>query len=302
MCRRVDEVWTIVCLSALAMLVGCGPGERSTSGWSVEEGSGDEVGYDDGSTVVVDDNPETGDYVVTGDGEGCVEVGDGCLDPEQARQEAEDDYCQDPDARADVVVEDGEVVEVVCYPPKEEGTNIEEVGESEEGEGGDTEIPQTENGSVVTFDEATNGEPIEGDVTVDSERTTIYGNGVDETIIGGTLTVESNNSRVRSLTVRGDVEYEEASNDSALAYCKIHGSLEVDSNNFKGMNCRVFGDVSVEGNGARLVNIGVGGEWEVNPNADCQGCYSFDDSNDDNTVQDDEIGEDLACGGREGGP
>ncbi len=295
---RCKRVWTVVGFVLLVGLAGCGPDEPATGDWSVEEGTGDEAGYDENSTVVVDPDVEDGDYVVTGEGEGCVELDDYCIDPEEARAEADDRYCDDSAARADVVVEDGEVVDVVCYPPKEDGSDIEEVGESEGEDGeGDTEIPQTENGSIVTFDEETDGEPIEGDVEVESERTTIYGNGVDETIVDGEVEVASNNSRVRSLTVRGDVSYDSNSNESALAYCKIHGDLEVEANGFTGMNCKVFGAVSVDGNDARLVNIGVQGEWEVNPNADCQGCYSFDDANDDETVQESEIGEELTCAG-----
>ena len=286
-------------LLAAGFGVACGnTSEPSTGDWTVEEGDGDQTGYDENATVVVDTDGDTDDVIIKGDGSGCVDAAGGCIDPVKARNNADDPHCEDPDARADVVVEDGEVVDVICYPPKEDGTNIEEVGEES---GGTTEVPQTENGSIVTFDPSTDGEPIEGDVTISSERTTLYGNGVDKTTIEGNVTVASNESRVRSLTVDGNVTYQKNSNNSALAFCRILGNLEVSSNDFTATDCRVFGDVTVDGKGARMLNIGVAGDWEIDPSADCRGCYSFTDQNEDQVVQPAEHGEELKCNGGGGG-
>lgn len=290
--------WLIIVFSSLVFVsaMACGnQSEPSAGDFSVEEGPGDETGYDEDATVVVDTEDQDKSVIIKGDANECVDVGnDTCVDPDEARKNADDPHCDDPDARADVIVEDGEVVDVICYPPKEDGTNVEEVAETEDGE---TKVPQTENGAVVTFGEDTNGEPIEGDITVDSEQTTLYGNGIDKTIIDGNITVSSNESRVRSMTVDGNVTYTTNSNNSAIAFCKIKGNLTVNSNDFTGTNCVVFGNVVVSGNNARLVNIGVSGSWEVNSNADCKGCYSFTDENEDGTVQKKEKGETLSCGG-----
>ena len=44
-------------------------------------------------------------------------------------------------------------------------------------------LPQNASGAVITFDEATDGTPIEDDVTLDAERVVLYGNGPDKTIL-----------------------------------------------------------------------------------------------------------------------
>lgn len=284
----------IICASLLAFSA-CGDSEDPSAGdFSVEEGEGDETRYGDDSTVVVDPNEEQ-ETIVTGDPDSCVDVGGECIDLEEEKNQADDPHCENPDAQADIIVEDGEVVDVICYPPKEDGTDIENVSDA------DGDIPQTENGTVVTFDEDTNGEPIEDDITVDSERTTLYGNGIDKTIIDGDITVKSNESRVRSMTIYGDVSYETNANNSALAFCKIRGNLSVEANNFTGTNCQIFGDVTVSGTGAQLVNLGVHGEWNVHQSAYCEGCYSFTDENEDWEVQESEIGETLTCDDADGG-
>lgn len=286
------QVAGVVVVGLVALQFGCGSDQASNSGWSVHEGDGSQTEYGSNTTVVTSPGSSDSSVIITGDPDQCVEIDQTCVDVDQAKKEG-GKYCDDPDAQADIIVVDGEVVDVICYPPKDDGTDIREAAQDEEG---NTQVPQTESGTVVTFDESTDGEPIEGDIKLDAERTTLYGNGPDKTLIDGKITVESNNSRIRGLTVTGNVEYDENSNDSAISFCRIQGDLDVKSNGFTATNCQVFGKVHVEGNGATLVNIGVQGSWEVNPGADCRGCYSFSDDNDDAVVQQEEIGEDLACG------
>ena len=292
-------------LVALALVsVSCVEEDPAAGGWTVEEGEGGETEYGDDSTVIAQPGETDTAVIVSGDGEGCVELEDGsCVDPGEAKDQAAEDgeqYCDDPDAQADVLLnDDGEVVDVICYPPKDDGTDIRETNKDDEG---NTEVPQTENGTVVTFGEDTNGEPIEGDVRIDSERTTLYGNGVDNTIIDGNVTVASNNARIRGMTISGNVTFEQISNESALSFCKIEGNLTVNSNGFTANNCQVFGNVDVSGNGATLINVGVQGEWNVNPDADCMGCYSLSDENDDGDVADSEVGDDLTCDGAPDNP
>lgn len=292
---RFKTRWKIALLVGFAAAAfSCGEENGTGTSWTVEEGDGGQTEYGDDSTVVITPG-RTGDdtLVVSGEPDACVDTEQGCVDVDEAKAGSDDRYCDDPDAQADIIYEGGEVVDVVCYPPKEDGTQIDEVAEESDGT---TTVPQTESGAVIVFDESTNGEPIEGDITVDSENTTLYGNGVDNTIIDGSLTVVSNNSRVRGMTITGDVTYQINANNSALSFCKIHGSLTVSANEFKALNCQVFGDVTVTGNNATLFNIGVGGAWQVNPNADCRGCYSFDDAEPLFEVGDDEIGDELTCG------
>jgi len=261
------------------------------AGVRVVQADGDDTSFGEDSRVVV---TEDGTFVVFGRSDDCIDIGDVCVDLDEAGGQ----YCNDDDAQIDVVVVDGEVVDVICYPPDDEGTPLEEVATGDDGE---IEVPQTENGSVIVFDESTDGEVIEGNVTLSSERTTLFGNGVDETILGGNLIVASNNSRVRGVTIEGNVEYDENSNNSALSFCRVHGNLSVVSNDFSGLECVVFGNVEVSGNNPVLANIGVGGDWVVTGSGPtCEGCYSVTDDDGDFLVDDGEVGEALICGEAEG--
>jgi hypothetical protein len=287
--------FAVLALAAFAMgstQFACGSDEVSRGGWTVEEGDGSKTDYGSDTVVVVTPGETDSSVIVTGDPDECIEVEGACIDLDQAKEEHGGQYCDDPDAQADVIVVDGEVEQVICYPPKEDGTDIREAAEDENGT---TQVPQTESGTVVTFPEETDGEAIVGDVNIDAERTTLFGNGPDSTIIDGNLSVASNSSRVRGLTVTGDATYLENSNDSAISFCGIEGNLTVNSNNFSASNCRVFGDVSVLGNNAVLVNIGVQGAWEVAAGTTCAGCYSIDDADGDFVVEEGEVGEELAC-------
>lgn len=237
--------------------------------------------------MVTPGNPDTA-VIVTGDPDRCGDIGDACVDLDEATGH----YCGDEGAQADVVVVDGEVVEVICYPPAEDGSDIRE---TEVDEGGTTQVPQTESGTIVVFPEETDGQAIVDDMHIEAVRTTIFGNGPDNTIIDGNLSVASNNSRVRGVTITGDASYELNANNSAISFCRIEKSLTVISSGFAALNCQVFGDVNVSGSGATLTNIGVQGEWVVSPGTVCNGCYSFEDANADFLVQADELGDELLC-------
>lgn len=262
---------------------GCGD---DAPGVTVVEGDGGETDFGDRTRVVVTDE---GTFVVSGHSDDCVLVGKDCVDLDAAGGQ----YCNDPGAQADIIVVDGEVVEVICYPPADEGTPIEEV---EPNEDGDIEVPQTDNGAVIVFDEATDGLVIEGDVVLSAERTSLFGNGSEHTTLGGNVTVASNNSRIRGVTVEGNVVYDENSNNSALSFSVIEGNLTVASNGFSGVDSVVFGNVDVSGNNAVLVNMGVGGAWQVTGSDPiCEGCYSIDDADEDFEVDEGENGDPLTC-------
>lgn len=277
----------IVCSSAA-----CGPDETA-SGYSVTEGAGDDTNYgEDTSVVIVAGGNQDDQFIVSGEPDGnCVQIEDACVEIDEAKGR----YCDKDGAQADIILdENGEVLEVVCYPPPESGAPLEEVSVSEDGT---VNVPQNASGTVIVFDETTDGEPLEGDITLDAERITFFGNGVDETIIDGNLSFASNNARARGFTVTGDLSVAKNSNNNAITFCKVHGSVDVQGNGMRLVNCQVFGDVSVAGNGATLVNIGVQGEWDVNSGASCHGCYSFEDEDEDFIVLEEELGDSLSCGG-----
>ena len=106
-------------LLALA-LAACGSARPVT----VERGPGDDVGYPgEGTTVVIVDGVT---YVVGGDpGVDCVDFEGECISIGDVKNRE----CGSTNAQADVVVVDGKVVEVICYPPRSAGQDIGEVGE-----------------------------------------------------------------------------------------------------------------------------------------------------------------------------
>jgi hypothetical protein len=281
---RPGRAWLAASLAFALAAAACGGDDQP--GVRVVRGDGDTVDYGRDVRVVVTDD---GTFIVSGNSGDCVVIEKYCVELDEASGR----YCGDPGSQADVIVVQGEVVDVICYPPDDDSTPIEEVIVDSQG---NPTIPQNQNGLVIVFDESTNGTPIESNITIDAERTTLYGNGVDETFVGGNVVVASNNSRVRGLTVMGNVQYTSNSNNSALSFCRIHGNLQVESNGFAAVECQVFGDVQVSGNSPTLVNIGVGGNWQVTgSNPICSGCYSIDDSNGNFVVEQDEFGPTVHC-------
>ena len=280
-------------------LAACGDDDTaSASAVKVEKAPGEDVQYNQPQSVVVI-NGET--YVVTNDDQttDCIQIENECVDISDAKGK----YCDQDGAQADVVVVDGDVVGLICYPPPEDAKEVIEVTPDSSG---NVEVPQSGNGTVITFDEGTNGKPMEGNIVIDAERAIIYGNGPDETIIDGNLTLNSNNARVRGVTVMGNLEL--SSNNVAASFCEVHGNFIATGNGFTAVECQVFGNVIVSGNNGILVNIGVQGNWEVTGNGTiCDGCYSFEDKNDnfdmdqtpdDDDTSNDEITGDLVCSGK----
>lgn len=253
-------------------------------------GPADDVGYRPNTDVVVVGG--MGYVVHDGVGDDCVPIGDQCLSLGEIKQQ----HCGDPDAQADIVMVEGEVVDVICYPPQDSGVSIHEAGTTTEGT---VEVPQNANNTVVTFDETTDGVPVEGNVSMVSENIALIGNGVDKTIIDGNLYLDSNNAHVRGLTVNGNLTFDKNCNNATLAFCKVKGNLEIKANSVSVVACQVFGNVHVEGNNTVLVEVGVGGEWHVSSALVCDGNYAFADANGDFDVAPGELGEDLSCAPKE---
>ncbi|MCC6748226.1 MAG: hypothetical protein IT371_11235 [Deltaproteobacteria bacterium] len=284
--RRTSVRYLSIVSAAMLAHAGCG-----SSGPIVDPNGADTADYTGDGTVNVVLADGSG-FVVTGTlGSGCVDVGGQCLDIPTIKQQ----QCGDPNAQADIVVVQGKVVKVICYPPKSSGVSIEQVGVA--GSGG-TEIPQNKGHVVITFGDATDGKPIQGNVRLDGEKVTLFGNGIDKTILDGNLNLASNGSHTRGLTVKGNVTFEKNSNNSTLAFCKVTGDLIVESNDVSVIACQVFGNVVVRGNGVTLIDVGVGGQLKVEGNGPtCSGLYAFKDGSGDGVVQPSERGAPLSCGG-----
>lgn len=232
-------------------------------------------------------------------GDDTVPIATGQLDGETCLQLTEDNcvpvnregkYCNTDSGPVDVVVVNGEVAEVVCY--RDSGTNETTVVTTSTG--GDVDVPQTANGSVLTFDPATNGVPIEGNVTVDGNNVTVYGNGPDNTIIEGNLIITGNNTRIRGVRVKGNVEI--SLNTAAILFSVIEGNLVMNYNNSLAAENQVYGNLEVKKNNTILVRNGVAGNLQNDGSGtSCDGNYVIDDANNDKHLDEGEAGAALSC-------
>jgi len=276
----------LCCVALMAtLLVGCS--DRSVAP-TVEQGPGDDVGYDPNKDVVLVGGST---WVITGDAQPgeCVYVDETCVKIDDVKRQ----FCGDANAQADIVIVDGKVVDVICYPPKESGVAIDTVTEVKDGQ---TVLPQNENHTVITFGDETNGKPVKGDVRLDAEQVALIGNGIDKTIIDGNLTIASNNAKVRGLTVTGNVVFESNANGATIAFVKVKGNLEIDSNDVTVLGCIVFGNLTCSGNNASLLSNGVGGALSVTGTVTaCQDNYAFADANGNFLVDPVEKGAPLTC-------
>ncbi len=250
-------------------------------------GPGDDVGYSD-TVDVVSVGGTT--WIVSGEpGSDCVDLGGQCVNITDVKRQA----CGDPNAQADIVIVDGKVVDVICYPPRSSGVGIETATTSQDGK---VTLPQSSKDRVIIFGAETNGKPVTGDVKIDAENVSIIGNGVDKTILAGNVTMASNNSHLRGLTIEGNLVFEKNANNATAAFCKVKGNLEVHSNDVIIMSCQIFGDLKVSGNGVSLLGVGVGGKLTVEGSGStCQGVYQINDANGDKVVQPTEKGAALTC-------
>jgi hypothetical protein len=244
--------------------------------------------YEDGATTVIGGDPETPIASGQVNGEGCLQVDeDTCVAVER-----EGKYCSNDQGPVDAVVVDGEVVEVVCYEDNDGASGPSIIVDSDSD--GDIDVPQNQNGAVITFDPATDGQPIAGNVTLDGNNVTLYGNGPDKSIIDGNLIIIGNNARVRGVHVTGNIEI--GLNTAAVVFCVVDGNIQISSNNSLIAETDVYGNVQVEGNNCILVNNDVAGGWQITgSNAICDGNMKFADDNMDRVIAAEEKTTALVC-------
>ena len=237
------------------------------------------VGSDSAGTQLRGSTPELQD----GD---CIIVGDDCIDPD-----ASGGFCEREGGPYDIIVADGEVVEVICYPPSaDEGDPTLVVEAGNEG----VSVPQNENNTTVTFDDATNGTPIEGDLVIDGNNVAVYGNGVDETVVHGDVVLDGNNVRLRGMTIDGNLTL--AKNNLAAVFVKVTGDVIIDGNNCVFAGSDVFGALTVNSNNVTLVQNAVQGAFTAaGNNGACTDNHAFADANEDGIVDVAEVGDDLSC-------
>lgn len=223
-------------------------------------------------------------------GDGCVLAGQDCV---AAAPDGE--WCEREGGPYDVVVVDGEVVEVICYPPPtdSEGPELVVADPAQ----GDLEVPQDASNTAITFDESTDGTPIEGNFTLDGNNVSVYGNGPDKTIIDGDIVIEGNNVRLRGVTVMGNVVVR--LNNAAIVLSRIHGDLVLDAESTNGSVIaanEVFGRIDVPSNNNTIVSNLVQGDFDITGNNNtCNENQAFADANEDEVIADTELGDPLTC-------
>jgi hypothetical protein len=223
-------------------------------------------------------------------GEVCVE--DGLCEVPDVESSS---FCEREGGPVDLIYVDGVVVETVCYPPADDAERpTETIATTTPGE---IEIVQNANNTTVTFDGATDGTPITGNISVDGNNVAIYGNGPDNTVLDGDVTLDGNNVRMRGLTITGDLIIRK--NNVAVVLCRILGSVRLETSSTNGSvfaQNEVWGDFTSDSNDNVLVSNAVLGSWEhTGNNNTCDGNHLFADADSDEAIGDDERGELLAC-------
>lgn len=278
---------SIMLATVVMTISSCGDNATTPPQTSVQQAPGDDIGYHENTDVVVLGNEIW--VVKEAPANDCVNIQGQCIQIADLKLQ----NCGDKNAQADIVVLEGQMVKVICYPPKSSGVNL---GSATVNNDGQTVLPQNASQKVIVFGEETNGKPIAGDVRLDAEAVSLIGNGVDKTILNGNLSIASNGSHIRGLTINGNVTFEENANESSIAFCKIKGNLIVKSNNVMVLSCQVFGNIELQGNGEMLFNNGLGGNLQNEGNgATCQNNYSFNDQNSNFIIEDNEHGTAIDC-------
>jgi hypothetical protein len=203
------------------------------------------------------------------------------------------DWCEREGGPVDLIYVDGELVETICYPPAEDPERPTEVVEG----AGDVDVAQNANNTTIVFDEATNGMPIEGNITVDGNNVAIYGNGPDDTTVDGDVALDGNNIRIRGVTITGDLVIRK--NNVAIVLCRILGNLRLETMSTNGSVVAendIWGDFTSDSNGNLFVGNDVSGTWEHTGNGNtCDRNAAFEDADMDDVLDDDERGELLTC-------
>lgn len=153
-----------------------------------------------------------------------------------------DERCGERAAGDIIVNEDGEVVDVLCYPldVHVDEVQIDQVPSASAG-----------NNTVLVLDDIDDGLDVSGDVTIEGNNAVVYGHGADVSAIGGTLRIQKNNAIVRGVRIQGDVTI--TKNNTQLAYCVIEGDLTITGNNTTVAECTVHGELTILGLNTVLV-------------------------------------------------
>lgn len=202
---------------------------------------------------------------VSVDAEGCVELGS-----------ASGVHCAQEDTLVDAILDGDQVLFQICSPSLEEASPLDQVEPS----GGARTLAPQDNGQVYSIGEET----LAGDVDAQGSRVALYGQGRDVSTLGGSVALGGNNARLRSLAVDGDLEI--SGNGAAAVDVRVTGSVTLSGNNTALVDVEILGDLEISGNNTTLMGVGVGGQLsDLSQKVDfCQGCYSFEDADQDGAI------------------
>lgn len=217
------------------------------------------------------------------------DTAEGCVDP----GEGSGPHCEAGPAEVYAVIEGDEVVARFCAPNGEGAASLaeregERDGENDEHGEGALRLGNEDNKATFTLGE----ERASGPVTLAGARVTLLGQGADVSVISGDVRLEGNSARLLRVTVEGDLEIE--GNGAALAEVRVNGEVKVKGNNAILLAVEILGPLKVEGNNTALFGVGVAGEARFERDAaQCVGCYSFEDRDQDGRPSEAERGEPL---------
>lgn len=234
--------------------------------------------YEDDKTVLI--TPDGVTTSQTPNGDGCIETEkEACIKPQEK--------CGD-EGHADVILDgDGRVVEIVCYPLEEDTVFV----EAEDGS-----VTVEDNGAVILLEEET----LEGDLTVEGNSATLYGQSPEETVIEGQVAMEGNQAIVRGVWIKGDAVFE--GNGATLIYCVVEGDVILKGNGNVVSNCTIFGAIVVDTNANRIISNFVQGGIDLGGSSnECEDNHKFNDADGDLQLSEDERGElePIKCGGKD---
>lgn len=212
----------------------------------------------------------------------CVEIAPtACLPRVRAGR-----YCTEDGGPVDVILRDGLVADMVCFPPGPDGPlHVAAV------DGEVPTIPDDLDHRAVVF--ADTDAVVEGDVVIEGDHVAIYGAGPDRTRIRGDVHLRGRFARLRGVRVEGDVFVEDA--QAAITFSRVHGDLIVGGGETERSviaGNELLGKVIVRAAGATIVANRVQGPFLIfGEDARCADNLAFDDLDGDATM--DEQGEVL---------
>ncbi len=166
---------------------------------------------------------------------GCLVLGEGCIPLTFP------DGCNAAKDLIDIVVLADTIRAVSCTTPPDQATHI--IKATAE----DATVHQTTNAVGVAFNHGPDEAAVGGSLVVNGNMLSVVGHGADTTIIEGDVVLDGNRTRLRDVTIRGDLEVKR--NNISVHRVNVEGDLIVRGNASVVTRNVVFGKLEVEREG-----------------------------------------------------